>query len=118
MEKHFDIYVNGSRQARKYAWSFAVNEGPAMIHMTSGEGKNPQALAMKNGAGEIEAVLKALKWLKKQQASSATFHYDYEGVKKWANGEMEPENDFVRQYVELISPELSWLEFVKKDVKR
>ncbi|WP_346355647.1 hypothetical protein [Azotosporobacter soli] len=118
MEKHFDIYVNGSQQPRKYAWGFVVNEGPVMLHMTSGEGKNPQALAMKNGGGEIEAVIRALKWAKKQQNTTVTIHYDYEGIRAWAKGEWPPENEFVQQYVDFLEDKLAWIDFVKKDVKR
>ncbi len=118
MEKHFDIYVNGSQQPRKYAWGFVVNEGPVILHVTSGEGKNQQALAMKNGAGEIEATIRALKWAKKQAATKVTIHYDYEGVKAWAEGEWQAENEVIARYVEFIKPQLGWVDFVKKDVRR
>lgn len=118
MEKHFDIYVNGSQQPKKYAWGFVVNDGPAMVHMTSGEGKNAAAAAMKNGAGEVEAVLRALKWAKRQQATSLTIHYDYEGVIAWAQGDWPADNEFVAHYVETLRPELQRITFVKKDVRR
>lgn len=112
---HYDIFVDGSYSDRKkqYSWGFAVYRGSEYIRGAGGLGKNPDAISSRNIAGELEAVIEAVKWAEDQNIVSVTIHHDYIGISKWALGEWKANMKLSQEYVRFITPRLKWIKFNK-----
>ncbi|HNQ70113.1 MULTISPECIES: RNase H family protein [Mesotoga] len=57
-------------------------------------------LEMKNVTGEIEGVIRALEYCMRKGYRKATIHYDYMGLRSWAEGEWKAKYKLTRKYVE------------------
>lgn len=113
--KHYDIYVDGSydNNKKQYSWGFAVYNGPDLIHTASGLGKDADAVAIRNVAGELEATIEAVKWSEKQDIDTITIHHDYIGISEWATGKWKTNNTITQNYAYFIKNYLSWVRFNK-----
>jgi ribonuclease HI len=116
--KHYNIYVDGSFDARtfRYSWAFAVYEDDSFaIHQANGIGKDINAASTRNVAGELQATVEAVIWAKTQNADSITIHHDYIGISEWATGRWKANNDTTKGYVQFIRQHLHWVMFKKVD---
>jgi len=64
-------------------------------------GKNPAAATMRNVAGEIAAVLYAVKKASELGVIIRIFH-DYAGIAFWVTGEWKANNEFTQAYVKMM----------------
>ncbi len=96
------IWVDGSyvqRGKRRAAgWGFLVREGGRRTHAASGTGIPEEALDQRNVAGEIVAVMRALKWCTCRGVTEVTICHDYEGLAKWPTLKWKANTDFTRKY--------------------
>lgn len=92
-----DVYVDGSFSNGRYSWSYVVYNGDTVVHEDYGVGKNPDAVSMKNVAGELAAAMRAAKWARANNVS-IVIHHDYQGVASWVDGSWKAKNDFTRAY--------------------
>lgn len=100
-----DIYTDGSFREGNYSWAYVVYENSQEIFADSGIGKNEEALSMRNVAGELSAVMRALNWAKKQgDIEKLNIYHDYEGVRAWVNGSWKAKNPFTQQYAAFMRP--------------
>jgi len=113
--KHYDIYVDGSydNNKKQYSWGFAVYDGPTVIHTSSGVGKDANAVAIRNVAGELEATIEAVQWAENQEVDTITIHHDYIGISEWATGKWKTNNTITQNYAHFISSYLQWVKFNK-----
>jgi len=113
--KHYDIYVDGSydNNKKQYSWGFAVYEGPNVIHTASGVGKDENAVAIRNVAGELEATIEAVQWAEQQEVDVITIHHDYIGISEWATGKWKTNNPITQSYAAFIRNYLQWVKFNK-----
>ncbi|HHW10581.1 MAG TPA: hypothetical protein GXX29_11470 [Firmicutes bacterium] len=105
-EKGVQIWVDGScvlagGQSR-LGWGLLIFRDGREICRESGSDIPPEAGSMRNVAGEIFAVLRALRWCREKDIKSVTIHYDYEGLEKWALGQWQANNPFTRRYAEAV----------------
>ena len=116
--KHYNIYVDGSFDVRtfRYSWAFAVYEHDSfVIHQASGVGKDSNAAATRNVAGELQATIEAVAWAKAQKVDSITIHHDYIGISEWATGKWKTNNETTQAYALFIRSHLDWVTFKKVD---
>lgn len=113
--KHYDIYVDGSydNNKKQYSWGFAVYEGSTVIHTASGVGKDENAVAIRNVAGELEATIEAVQWAEQQEVDVITIHHDYIGISEWATGKWKTNNPITQSYAAFIRNYLQWVKFNK-----
>lgn len=113
--KHYDIYVDGSydNTKKQYSWGFAVYEGDNVIHTASGVGKDENAVAIRNVAGELEATIEAVQWAEQQDVDVITIHHDYIGISEWATGKWKTNNPITQSYAAFIRSYLEWVRFHK-----
>ena len=64
--RYYDIYVDGSYVNKQYSWAFVVYDGTQIIHTSSGLGKDTEAAAIHNVAGELEAAVQEMRWADEQ----------------------------------------------------
>lgn len=98
------VYTDGSYSScypDRYAGAFLVYRGVNCIHTNSGCGT--KAIAMKNIAGELSAVMHAAKWLKDNNYSGVIV-YDYIGIGKWMNGGWKAKKGYTKAYKDFMTP--------------
>ncbi|CUH95747.1 hypothetical protein P22_1827 [Propionispora sp. 2/2-37] len=113
--RHYHIYVDGSydHNKKQYSWGFAVYRNGKVIHTASGVGKQADAAAIRNVAGELEATVEAVNWAKHQDVDTITIHHDYIGISEWATGRWKTNNEITRAYAAFIRQHLDWIHFNK-----
>jgi len=67
------------------------------------------ATVMRQVAGEVESVVRAVDYAIKNKYSKIVIKYDYEGVRSWVTGDWETRNEWTRRYSE-------WMDDAKKKV--
>ena len=64
----------------------------------SGNGANPESLALRNVAGEMLGAMFAVKWCVRNGYSAVEICYDYMGIEMWATGGWKAKNDLTQKY--------------------
>ena len=73
----------------KYAFGCILLTPDGEIIRESGNGQDPESLAIRNVAGEMLGAMYAVQWAINHGYPSLTIYYDYEGIAKWAQGRLE-----------------------------
>lgn len=94
-------YVDGSYNQKINRYSFGCVilccEG---IYKDNGYGDEPEALLLRNVAGEIQGTIFATTWAKKNGYDKLLIRYDYEGIEKWITTEWKTGNKITKMYVD------------------
>jgi ribonuclease HI len=106
------VYVDGSYRDGCYTWAYAVYKNDIEIHSSCGVGPNNGAEAMRNVAGEILAIIKAVQWAKDNDLK-VIIHYDYQGLAAWADGSWEAKNKYTQFYAKFIQSHIKYVSFKK-----
>ena len=96
------IYTDGSYRDGQYAWAYEICLGEMVLVAKSGLGDNPEAAVMRNIAGELSAVMRALKEVKSRGYQKAKLCYDYEGIGHWINNKWKIKCPFVKKFKDYI----------------
>ncbi len=93
-------YVDGSFDAEigKYAFGCVMIRPDGEIVRESGNGNNPESVALRNVTGEMLGAMFAVKWCDKNGYSAVRICYDYMGIEMWATGQWRAKNDLTRKY--------------------
>lgn len=98
----YEVYTDGSYINGQYSWAYAYVKDDTVIYEDSNVGKNPEAAVMRNVAGEIAAVLHAVKRAAELGVTIRIYH-DYAGIAFWVTGEWKTKNEFTQQYAKLMN---------------
>ncbi len=92
-------YVDGSYEhsLRSYAYGAVILTAEDMVEL-SGKGKDKEAAALRNVAGEMMGAMEAVKWCQAHGCTSLELRYDYEGIEKWVNGAWQAKNAYTQAY--------------------
>ena len=76
------VYVDGSFDVsiQKYSFGCVILLEDGRIIERSGNGEEPELLAIRNVAGEMHGAMYAVQWAFENGYSSVVIHYDYEGI--------------------------------------
>ena len=108
----YDVYTDGSFYKGQYAWAYAFVKDGEVVYEESGVGKNPDAAEMRNVAGEIAAVLYAVRRAAELGVKIRIYH-DYAGIAHWVNGEWRTKKPYTQLYVDLMRQHQGLYAFVK-----
>lgn len=108
----YDVYTDGSFSGGQYSWAYAFVQDGQVVYEDSATGKNPEAAVMRNVAGELAAVLYAVKRAS-ELGVRIRVHHDYEGVAHWVNGAWKAKNELTQSYVEIMHKYKGIYEFTK-----
>lgn len=98
----YDVYTDGSFVNGQYSWAYAFVKNDTVIYEDSDSGKNPAAATMRNVAGEIAAVLYAVRHAVQLGVKIRIYH-DYAGIAHWVTGEWKAKNEFTQMYQKLMN---------------
>lgn len=97
-------YVDGSFDEKigKYAFGCVLLTPDGEIIRESGNGDNPESIALRNVTGEMLGAMFAVKWSDKNGYSAIKICYDYAGIEKWVTGEWRAKNDLTQKYAKFM----------------
>lgn len=100
------IYTDGSYDNDTKRFSFGyieIKDNGDIGFLGSGFEENEEKSKLRNVAGEMEAVLKALEHIeRKEDIKKVVFFVDYIGLKNWAKDLWKAENEHTQRYKEQI----------------
>ena len=93
-------YVDGSFDVKigKYSFGCVMLTPEGEIVRESGNGDNPQSLALRNVTGEMLGAMFAVKWSAVNGYSAVEICYDYKGIEMWATGGWKAKKDLTQKY--------------------
>lgn len=112
-------YVDGSFDVAigKYAFGCVILTPDGEIIRESGNGNNPEALAIRNVAGEMLGAMTAVRWAIKNGYDTIELRYDYEGIEKWATGAWKAKNVLTQKYAEYMQRQKRYIKISFQKVK-
>lgn len=112
--KRIIAYTDGSFNVKNntagYAAILTFENG--LEKVLSGSITDPQATALRNVAGELQAVLEAVK-AAEAACADLVVYYDYEGIEKWVTGEWKAKKEFTQKYRDAVRGSSVKVEFHK-----
>ena len=96
-------FVDGSYNVETGVYGyggFLVENGNT--HIVQGSGDKPELSAMRNVAGEMCGVIKALKLAMELNLTELTIFYDYAGLECWANRSWQAKKEYTQKYVRCV----------------
>lgn len=94
----YEVYTDGSYDQGRYSYGYAFVKDGEIVYESSGVGEDREAASMRNVAGELAAVVHAVKKAKTINARILIYH-DYSGIAHWVTGEWQAKNKFTQAYV-------------------
>lgn len=96
------VYTDGSHNGGEhYSGAYIVYDGTRRIHENAGIGVT--ANSMRNVAGELSAVMRAVRWLVNNRKKGCIV-FDYIGIEKWITGEWRAKNEYTKAYAKFVKP--------------
>lgn len=113
------VYVDGSFDEKigKYAFGCIILTPRGETIKESGNGSEPDSLAIRNVAGEMLGAMYAVQWAIKNGYHDLEIHYDYEGIEKWAQGEWRAKNTLTKKYADFMKEKSDILNISYQKVK-
>ena len=98
-------YVDGSYDdtLKKYAFGCVFLTPSGETIKESGNGDNPESLAIRNVAGEMLGAMFAVKWAIINGYSEIEIRYDYAGIEKWVEGQWSAKNALAIKYAKAMN---------------
>lgn len=112
-------YVDGSYDQKigKYSFGCILLTPGGEIIKESGNGDNPDSLAIRNVAGEMLGAMYAAQWAIRNGYKALELRYDYAGIEKWALGEWKTNNALTQKYAEYMKSSQKFLRITYQKVK-
>jgi len=103
-ENQVIAYVDGSFDEKigKYAFGCIMILPGGEIIRESGNGDNPESVALRNVAGEMLGAMFAVKWSIENRYSFIKICYDYSGIEMWAVGQWKAKNNLTKKYADFM----------------
>lgn len=103
-ENQVIAYVDGSfdESIGKYAFGCILILPNGEIVRESGNGDNPESIALRNVTGEMLGAMYAVKWSIVNRYSSVKICYDYSGIEMWAVGQWKAKNELTKKYADFM----------------
>lgn len=96
------VYVDGSYIQDKVGYGVVILQNGEVLQKLSGGIEDSNQRYMRNVAGEILAVRKAIGYCIKNKIQRIVLFYDYAGIEKWVTGEWRAKNIFTQNYAEFV----------------
>lgn len=113
-----EVWVDGScfpkgNGTLRLGWGVLVKKNGVEIHRDKGNDIPQEAMIHRNVAGEILAILKAIKWCQSQGITEMTIYFDYQGLESWATGAWRTKLPFTQAYAQVINESGITIHWVK-----
>lgn len=104
LENCLVAYVDGSfdEHIGRYSFGCILLTPKGETVQRSGNGENPESLAIRNVAGEMLGAMYAVRWAVKNGYRELVIRYDYQGIEKWAVGDWQAKNPLTQKYAQFM----------------
>lgn len=104
-------YVDGSYDdsLKKYSFGCVIFTPDGEIIRESGNGDNPESLALRNVTGEMLGAMYVVKWAIIHGYKNIEIRYDYAGVEKWVTGEWRAKTELTKKYADTMN---EWKKYI------
>lgn len=118
-ENQVIAYVDGSfdKTIGKYSFGCILLIPGGRIIKESGNGNEPESLAIRNVAGEMLGAMYASQWALVNGYEFIELRYDYEGIEKWATGAWKANNVLTQKYAAFMQRKESQIHISFQKVK-
>lgn len=118
-ENQVIAYVDGSfdKTIGKYSFGCILLIPGGRIIKESGNGNEPESLAIRNVAGEMLGAMYAAQWALANGYEFIELRYDYEGIEKWATGAWKANNVLTQKYAAFMQRKRSQIHISFQKVK-
>lgn len=118
-ENQVIAYVDGSfdKTIGKYSFGCILLVPGGRIIKESGNGNEPESLAIRNVAGEMLGAMYASQWALVNGYEFIELRYDYEGIEKWATGAWKANNVLTQKYAAFMQRKRSQIHISFQKVK-
>ncbi len=115
---NIEVWVDGSCFTQgdgslRLGWGVLIKKNGEEIHRDKGNDIPQAALNHRNVAGEIFAILKAIKWCQSQEITEMTIYFDYQGLEHWATGFWRAKLPFTQAYAQAVNESGITIHWVK-----
>lgn len=93
-----EIDVDGAYRDGYTGYAAIIRKDGVPIHSISGVMSEVEVLGSYQVAGELNAVIEALKWCEQQGIAEVKIYYDMEGIEMWASGRWKTKKDITKKY--------------------
>lgn len=116
---HVTAYVDGSYNEAigRYAFGCVLLLPDGEIVRKSGNGNNPETLAIRNVGGEMLGAMYAVQWARKHSFESIEICYDYSGIACWATGAWKTKNELTKKYAGFMQRQGNFIKITFTKVK-
>lgn len=102
-----EVWVDGSCFPQKdgslrLGWGLLAKKNGVEIYRDKGNDIPQSAMNHRNVAGEILAILKAVKWCQSQGITEMTIYFDYQGLENWVTGAWRTKLPFTQAYAQTV----------------
>jgi ribonuclease HI len=94
----------------RYSFGCVLLTSEGEIIRESGSGSAPEAVAIRNVAGEMSGAMFAVKWARKNGYDRIEIRYDYAGIEKWASGDWAAKNPLTQKYAAFMKQQQSLMQ--------
>lgn len=113
-----EVWVDGScfpqdNDSLRLGWGLLVKKNGVEIHRDKGNDIPQTAMSHRNVAGEILAILKAIKWCQSQGITEMTIYFDYQGLESWPTGAWRAKLPFTQAYAQAVNESGLTIHWVK-----
>jgi ribonuclease H-related protein len=108
----YEVYTDGSYRNGKYSYGYVFVKEGQVVYEGNGGGENLEAAVMRNVAGEIAAVIHAVKKAASLNTRIRIYH-DYSGISHWVTGAWQAKNKFTQAYVKFMKEHQGLYSFEK-----
>lgn len=98
-------YVDGSYSdaIKRYSFGCIIITPDGDVIKKAGYGDDPNALTIRNIAGELQGTMYAIKFAAEAGYKNLIIRHDYEGISKWYEGAWKAKDSIVKKYIDFIS---------------
>ncbi|MEO6202401.1 MAG: ribonuclease H family protein [Nitrospirales bacterium] len=102
-----EVWVDGScfpqdDGSLRLGWGLLAKKNGVEIHRDKGNDIPQSAMNHRNVAGEILAILKAIRWCQSQGITEMTIYFDYQGLESWVTGAWRTKLPFTQAYAQTV----------------
>lgn len=106
-DSSIEVWVDGScfpqeDGSLRLGWGLLAKKNGVEIHRDKGNDIPQSAMNHRNVAGEILAILKAIKWCQSQGITEMTIYFDYQGLESWVTGAWRTKLPLTQAYAQTV----------------
>ncbi len=112
-DRGIEIDVDGAYRDGYTGYAAIIRKDGKPIYYISGVMSQIEVLGSYQVAGELNAVVEALKWCEKNGIQEVKIYYDMEGIEMWASGRWKTKKDITKNYSDFFKDNKIKIQWIK-----